>query len=628
MLNRKSYILGLVLILLVGCQTFDQQITLTALVTSGDNQLSTVSATVITTLPTSTSTSEPTFKPRPTNSPTPIPSPALTQTLTVQPTLVSLPTPKSGMKAADYIDEGIAHYDQNDLVASLQAFDLAIVLDPWLIEAYEYRHAIRLELEQSPPLDQLDAEIVSYNRAISDNPDIAEAYYNRGRAKYIRTLLSGKPKIVRDLAAELNDLENITVSGQMITVKLNLEDSISDFNQAIKLDPEYACAYHMRGLAYHLQSLEYYNIAVTELDHESLEQAIQDYNQAIQLNSEFSEAFHDRGTAFLQRGWFTLRETQGIPEGALGDVNKSLEDFTNAIELNPNSQLTYLNRAFAYVVLMYHLDEYQLEQRNLLNNCVDDTRMLIDLDPANMWGYLIKSWAYHRVVEMNGESEAFLELEDEVDADLEIYEELSKELRSQYALEDLTTRVPTLSMGPPTNPIIADLGLSGTIDDGYYSHPDELFQLKVPELMDPENLIWDEFSASGNQVVYFSDALGRMFALLVHPCAIADQTLDQFVQVNLLQPRDGREMFTVDTEYGDAFGFLYEDIDYNASCGMAVIHNNNVFYTSIYCLINEAGDGTGEEFGYRDLADLYGIPYESVKELTIVFLEGLEIPSR
>jgi len=93
-------------------------------------------------------------------------------------------------------------------------------------------------------LGEFEKAIEACNEAIELNPNIAQAYYNRGNAY-------GKLK--------------------------QHEKAIEDYNKAIELNLEYAAAYNNRGTAH------------GELKQH--EKAIEDYNKAIELNPEYAEFF-------------------------------------------------------------------------------------------------------------------------------------------------------------------------------------------------------------------------------------------------------------------------------------------------------------------------------------------------
>ena len=64
--------------------------------------------------------------------------------------------------------------------------------------------------------------------------------------------------------------------------------AIEYFNNAIKLQPEYAKTYYNRGIAYHVLG--------------QYQRAIEDYSEAIRLKEDYVNAFYNRGTAYLNLG--------------------------------------------------------------------------------------------------------------------------------------------------------------------------------------------------------------------------------------------------------------------------------------------------------------------------------------
>jgi tetratricopeptide (TPR) repeat protein len=64
--------------------------------------------------------------------------------------------------------------------------------------------------------------------------------------------------------------------------------AIADLDRAIDLDPQYAAAYHNRGIAY--KKLGEYR------------RAIADYDRAIELNPQYTDAYYSRGLAHKEIG--------------------------------------------------------------------------------------------------------------------------------------------------------------------------------------------------------------------------------------------------------------------------------------------------------------------------------------
>ncbi|MEG4581289.1 tetratricopeptide repeat protein [Microcoleus sp. MON1_C5] len=90
-----------------------------------------------------------------------------------------------------------------------------------------------------------------------------------------------------------------------------------DFNEAIRLNPNDAEAYHCRGVVHYQQG--------------DLKRAIADFNEAIRLAPNYAKAYSNRGA---------VRLLQGDIEGAMADYNE-------AIRLEPKDADAYFTRAKA-----------------------------------------------------------------------------------------------------------------------------------------------------------------------------------------------------------------------------------------------------------------------------------------
>jgi tetratricopeptide (TPR) repeat protein len=87
--------------------------------------------------------------------------------------------------------------------------------------------------------------------------------------------------------------------------KKEYDKAIADFDQAIRLDPKFAPAYHNRGLAWWHQK-EY-------------DRAIADYSEAIRLDPKDAAAYYNRGNA-----WSDKKE-----------YDKALADYSEVIRFDP-----------------------------------------------------------------------------------------------------------------------------------------------------------------------------------------------------------------------------------------------------------------------------------------------------
>ncbi len=94
-------------------------------------------------------------------------------------------------------------------------------------------------------------------------------------------------------------------------------NAITNYNQALQLNPNNTDLYYRRALA-HYQLGDY-------------EGAIADYSQAIQINLHDAKSYNKRGLALYQ----------------LGRFEEAIDDYTQAIRINPNVAVAYKNRAEA-----------------------------------------------------------------------------------------------------------------------------------------------------------------------------------------------------------------------------------------------------------------------------------------
>ncbi len=183
-----------------------------------------------------------------------------------------------------YFYLGIAKDNLNkDYTGAIDDFNKALEIKPMIADAYYNRGRAKYNLKD------YQGAIFDYDTAIEINPNYAEAYNNRGGAK--RDL--GKfQDAIRDLnkAIEINH-ELAQAYYNRGNSKYDLGDkleSIADFDTAIKINPMFSDAYNNRGLAKY------------KLDDK--QGAIDDYNIAIELNPQFAGAYYNRGLAKYNLG--------------------------------------------------------------------------------------------------------------------------------------------------------------------------------------------------------------------------------------------------------------------------------------------------------------------------------------
>ena len=168
-----------------------------------------------------------------------------------------------------------------DREMAINAYDKALRLNPDLVEAYYNRGAAK------STLGQWEAAIADFDVSIARNPDYAQAYYTRSMAKealgqYEAALAGYDAAIARNpdyAQAYYNRGATKSTLGQY-------EAAIADFDATIARNPDYTQAYYSRGNA--KEALGQY------------EAALADYDEAIRLSPDHTDAYFSRGNAKAQ----------------------------------------------------------------------------------------------------------------------------------------------------------------------------------------------------------------------------------------------------------------------------------------------------------------------------------------
>ena len=250
--------------------------------------------------------------------------------------------------ATIHFHRGIAKAELGDYEEAIQDYNEAIKMNPSYYQAYNNRGVAKYELglreeDKLEKLNKYKEAIQDYDKAIKINPNIHVAYNNRGNAK-----------------AEL---------GQH-------EEAIQNYDKAIKINPKYALAYYNRGNS------------KNQLD--KYEAAIQDFDKALELIKINPNSYQHYNNSYQDYNNFQVYNNRGIAKFSLGKYKKdkleklnkykeAIQDYDEAIKINPKHAPAYHNRGNAKAELGLH-EEDKLEKLNKYKEAIQDYDKTIEIN--------------------------------------------------------------------------------------------------------------------------------------------------------------------------------------------------------------------------------------------------------
>ncbi len=194
--------------------------------------------------------------------------------------------------ATDFFDDGRKKYDEKDFKGAIADYDEAIRLNPDYANAYLHRGDTKIKLGYRKA-SEMYIDYMQEEREIYLNRPFLLRIFTKPNYKY-------SPMEIKEKCTKVFDK--------------SCYKAIADYNEAIRIKPDFAEAYNNRGDA--KSALE---------DKQS---AIADYNEAIRLNPDFAEAYYNRGSA----------------KNNLGDKQGAIADYNQAICFKPDYANAYYNR--------------------------------------------------------------------------------------------------------------------------------------------------------------------------------------------------------------------------------------------------------------------------------------------
>jgi tetratricopeptide (TPR) repeat protein len=186
-------------------------------------------------------------------------------------------------------------------------------------------------------LGQIERAIDDLDEYIRLYPQHAEAYSVRGVAYFL--LATAWPESHR--GDEYDGTGHFRIP-RLSQARRGFELAIENYDEAIRLDPQDALAYHSRGTAYLLLR--------------QIERAIEDYYEAIKLDPQYAWGYKAIGDAHVrlsqeaQHEWDTM-SPEALTQETARQYQRAIENYDEAIRLDPKLAGAYHNRSVAYRLL-------------------------------------------------------------------------------------------------------------------------------------------------------------------------------------------------------------------------------------------------------------------------------------
>ena len=168
-------------------------------------------------------------------------------------------------------------------------------------------------------LGKVDEAIKAYERALSINPNFADAHHNIGNALFEQGKLDQAIEAYKkSLDLEPNNAEAYFNMGNTLQEQGRLDESISSYIRAIRINPNHAGVHNNMGNAF--------------FDQQKLDEAIKAYSKSVNLKSDNSKAYYSLGNAHK----------------AKGNIQEAISNYDKAVKLEPNFAEAWNNMGNAF----------------------------------------------------------------------------------------------------------------------------------------------------------------------------------------------------------------------------------------------------------------------------------------
>ncbi|MFB2968094.1 tetratricopeptide repeat protein [Aerosakkonema sp. BLCC-F183] len=198
---------------------------------------------------------------------------------------------------------------RGDFQGAITSYDKALAIQPDLHEAWCNRGMALVKL------GRFEEAIASYDKALAIQPDFHQAWYNRGN-------VLGKLERIEEAIASYDkalaiqpDKHNAWINrGEALYNLGRFEEAIASYDKALAIQPDFHLAWYNRGNAL-------YNLG-------RFEEAIAFFDKALAIQPDYLQAWNNRGLAL----------------GNLGRFEEAIAFFDKALAIKPDLHQAWINR--------------------------------------------------------------------------------------------------------------------------------------------------------------------------------------------------------------------------------------------------------------------------------------------
>jgi len=243
--------------------------------------------------------------------------------------------PKVDYEAKKAYNRGVDNFKIGQYDQAISDFSKAIEINPRFAMAYNHRGIVY------DSKGQYDKAISDYTKAIEINPKYAEAYNNRAVSYYYKGEYDKAWEDVHKAQSLGHQVHPGFLKalrgpkGVAFASKGKFKEAKAEFEKALKIDPFNGSAKRLLKVIEDVANKKIENKTaihffkgVDYADKGLYDESISGYNKAIEINPQYADAYNNRGVTFSLKG----------------DYDRAIADYNKALEINPQYADAYHNR--------------------------------------------------------------------------------------------------------------------------------------------------------------------------------------------------------------------------------------------------------------------------------------------